>query len=503
MLRTRIARWVAIVAAIAGLYALAGFVIAPRLARSALLEDIPRAMNVSPSVGGIHINPFLFQVDIRDFALAGRDGEKLLGFGRLFIDFQLSSIWHRAYTFKRIELASPYVNAVVARDGTLNLLALRPNPERGAPGPKTPDKPLPALRVGSFEVDQGSVSYQDQSHPSEFAALIAPINFELRDFVTGVAGGLFSFTGVSRLGERVEWHGHLSVQPIESDGELRIAGLHARTLWEYLEDRLNFVVDSGTIDLRSTYRFALRDAIDLQTNVSMLSLTDLQVKPKNSDVAWVSIPRLAVAGTSVDLSQRPVQVESVSVSGAKLLTWLEPDGSCNLVQLAALSAADAGAHAECHRRRRDGRDGRDGRRRRGALASGAQAVRATRCRDFRRGPRRAAGGEGGARAAVPADRRSEPRSRQAARLEPRQPHQRDRVALGQRSGDSATGGRIAENQALGHRSRDRATLYRAAHLLDLARRTAGRGRAASRLSSRGRASRGRRSEERSRPEASG
>jgi uncharacterized protein DUF748 len=348
--RTRIARWVAIAAAIVAVYALAGFVIAPRIVRNALLKDIPQAMDATPSVGAIHINPFLFQVEVDDFALAGKGGEKLLGFGRLFIDFQLSSIWHRAYTFKQIEIASPYLNAVVARDGTMNLLALRPKPQPGAPtpAPAAAAKPIPALRLGSFKVTQGSVSYQDESHPSQFAARLAPIDFELKDFVTGVAGGLFTFTGVTKLGERVEWHGHVSIQPVESDGELSIQGLRVRTLWEYLEDRVNFVIDSGTIDVQSTYKFALKDAIELQMNLAKASLSDLVVKPRNSDAAWVSVPQLLVTGANVDLSQRRVQVDSVSLSGMKLQTWLEPDGSLNLMQLAAAPSGAASAPPAAH-----------------------------------------------------------------------------------------------------------------------------------------------------------
>jgi hypothetical protein len=345
LFRTRLARWVAIAAALVALYALAGFVIAPKIVRSALLKDIPQAMDATPSVGDIRINPFLLQVDVRDFALADKGGNKLLGFERLFIDFELSSIWHRAYTFKQIEIASPYVNAIVARDGTVNLKALSPKPSAAVPPPAPGGaaKPLPALRVGTFKVSDGSVSYQDKSHPSEFAALLKPINFELRDFVTGVAGGLFNFTGVSKVGERVEWHGHLSVQPIESDGELSIAGLRAHTLWEYLEDRLNFVIDSGTIDVQSTYKFALKDAIELQLNVAKASLSDFAVKPRNSDLAWVSVPQLTVTGTNVDLAQRLVQVDSVAMSGVKLATWLEPNGSFNLMQLAAQPTVAASA----------------------------------------------------------------------------------------------------------------------------------------------------------------
>src|ERR1700761_7343345 len=78
--RTTIARIVLGVALAVGLYALAGFVIAPKVLRGKLLEEIPKALNVTPSVGDIHINPFLFKLDLKNFALATADGRKLLGF---------------------------------------------------------------------------------------------------------------------------------------------------------------------------------------------------------------------------------------------------------------------------------------------------------------------------------------------------------------------------------------------------------------------------------------
>src|SRR5712664_3559011 len=70
----------AVVALLVALYALAGFVLAPRILRSALMEDIPKTVDATPTVGEIRVNPFLFQLEIKDFSLAARSGEKLLGF---------------------------------------------------------------------------------------------------------------------------------------------------------------------------------------------------------------------------------------------------------------------------------------------------------------------------------------------------------------------------------------------------------------------------------------
>jgi hypothetical protein len=343
--KTKIARALGGAVVLVALYAVAGFVVAPKVLRHELLTQIPQSLSVTPTVGEIHVNPFLFQVEIRDFSLAGPQSENLLGFERLFVDFDLSSLWHRAYTFGRIELAAPHLNAVVAPDGTLNLAKLAPK-TAPAPVPAAKREPMPAVRVGSLKVTRASVDYDDHSRPSEFSARLAPINFELRDFTTGVAGGLFTFTGSSKLGERIEWHGHLSIDPIESDGELSIKGLRAHTIWEYLADRLNFTIDSGSIDVVAKYQFALRDAVDLSLNVANLSLTDLAVKPRDSDADWVDIPSLTAAGVAVNLAQRQALVDSVALSGLKVLAWREPGGTINLMQLAAPPAGPAGPKAQ-------------------------------------------------------------------------------------------------------------------------------------------------------------
>ncbi|HEX3602681.1 MAG TPA: DUF748 domain-containing protein [Steroidobacteraceae bacterium] len=335
--KTKIFRISAVVVLLIGLYAIAGFWLAPKLVRNALMKEIPTALaGVTPTIGEIRINPFLLQAEIKDFFLTGPQGTKLVGFARLFIDFQASSIWHRAYTFKHIELGAPFANAVIFKDGAVNLAQLSPKaPEKPEPKSKAP---IPALRIGSFNVTQGLLSFDDRRRPSDFTTRLEPINFELQNFSTGVDGGRFTFTGTSKLGERIEWHGHLAVQPIESDGEIQIAGLQAHTIWSYLEDQLSFAVNSGKIDVNATYKFSLQEQPDLNIEVSKAALTDLTVRPKNADADWITVPQLLLSGTTVNLKQRQARSDSLTLTGVKLATWLEPDGSLNLLKLAAAPA---------------------------------------------------------------------------------------------------------------------------------------------------------------------
>jgi hypothetical protein len=348
--KTKALRALAVVAVLVVLYALAGFVLAPKLLRAALLNDIPASLGVTPAVGDIRINPLRLQLTVANFALAQPGGEKLLGFDRLFVDFEISSLWHRAYSFGHIELTAPYVNARVAQDGSLNLMRLNPS-TAAAPKPRDASGSLPPVRIGVFKISQGLVSYEDDSRADVFAARLEPIDFELREFTTGAEGGQFTFAGSTKLGERIEWRGHVSVQPMESDGEFRVGGLLAHTLWQYLEDKLHFEVDSGSVDLAATYRLSAgndmagRRPANLEVNLSEALLRDLAVRPKDSGTDWITVPVLRVTGGTLDLAKRQAHVDLVSVTGLKLLTWLEPDGSLNLMKLVPPETTSGGPAA--------------------------------------------------------------------------------------------------------------------------------------------------------------
>ena len=311
----------AILFGVAMLYGAAGFWLAPKLLRSALIEDIPGETGAIPSVGAIRINPFLLQLEVRDFALSAQSGDRLFGFGRLFVDVGLASVWRRALVFKNIEIEAPFVNAVVASDGALNLAQLKPKSPPPPPKATEAPKSLPRIQISEFRVAQGILSYEDRSVPSQFTTRLEPIAFDLRDFSTDAQGGMFTLTGASKLGEHFELHGHLAVQPIESDGELRIEGLRAQTIWTYAEDRVGFAVDSGQLDLDLHYRFALRSAVELQVELAKAALRDLSVRPKGAaadsgkDNEWIVAPELVVTNGSFDLGARAVHVDTLALTG--------------------------------------------------------------------------------------------------------------------------------------------------------------------------------------------
>ncbi len=348
--------WIpALCALLLAVYALVGFLWAPVLLRNALIGGLHDQLGLKPLVGEIRINPFLLQLEVKDFTLPDRQGAKLLGFQRLFVDFETSSLWRRAYVFKDIDITAPYASASISHEGHLNFDDLKP---RAAAAPAPPPEPkaagtIPRIEIGAFRLTRGAAGYEDHSRVDPIVLHVDPISFELTNFTTGAEGGAFTFSGVSKRGGRLAWQGHFSLQPLSSDGTFRIDEVRARTLWEYVEHNVGFVVADGAgeaahpglIGLAGNYRFRLAQHPELQAHLDGLTVKDLAIGPSESENDWIRLGALEVGATDLDLAKRTVRIAGVSLDALKVRAWRERDGAINLLRLAHAPGAGGNAPA--------------------------------------------------------------------------------------------------------------------------------------------------------------
>ena len=336
LLKSRLARAVAIALALVGLYALLGFKLAPGIARNQAQSFVRENYGRELAIGSIAINPFKLQVEVRDLALPDADGSPMLGFERLFVDFELASLWNRAFTFREVMLEAPRAHAVVRPDGALNLadLALPDDPQE-------PDEPLPSVWIHQLDVERGALEFTDQARRTPFSRQFQDVGFALEDFRTTPEGGDFRFSARSRSDETFDWKGRFALEPvISSQGEFQIRALQAAGVAEFLGDALPFELTKGTIDLKGTYQLALGEQIELGLQLPSIELDNLGLRARGAAEDWVTIPSLAVAGTDVALAAQTVKVDKVTIDALTAQAWMSPDGSISIEQLFAPAPGD-------------------------------------------------------------------------------------------------------------------------------------------------------------------
>ena len=274
-------------------YALLGFFLAPGLIGQAITGFADTRLQRKAAVGTVHVNPLLFKVELSDFALAERDGAPIVGFKRLLVDFELSSLARFAWTFSEIALEGLDVKADIAPGGRFNLAALLDSLPKGEPGGAPP-----RLLLQHVVLREGHIAFSDRSDPTPASTTVGPINLELKDLSTRAGDrGAYRVSARLREGGTLNWRGEISLAPISSQGEIEIKGVRPLTAWRFLQDELGVTAPRGEMDLGARYRVAYADGTP-QATVENLRVDgrDIELTATGAKQPMLRLTSLGVAG---------------------------------------------------------------------------------------------------------------------------------------------------------------------------------------------------------------
>ena len=337
--RRRVVVTLAVLAALFLVYTLAGFFLVPRLIATYVPRYAQERLGRRAQIGEVRINPLLFKVDIRQFRLQEADGRPLLGFDRLFVDFELTSVFRAAWTFAEIRLEAPRVDAVMGPDGRLNIAELLDALPKGEPAPE-PAAP-PRVLLHHAVVRDGLVSFTDRSHGAPQTAAVQPINIELHDVTTlRDRRGPYAVSATLEGGGVVSWDGQVSLVPVASTGRLDLRGFPLATAWRFVQENIAVAEPTGQLDANLRYQFAYRDgATSLKVDGVEVAVTGLTLKERASKAPLLAVDRMDVIAARGDVIARELTVPEVSVSRGRVAATLARDGSVNWQSLVTTPAS--------------------------------------------------------------------------------------------------------------------------------------------------------------------
>ncbi|MCE3283932.1 MAG: hypothetical protein K0R70_188 [Steroidobacteraceae bacterium] len=330
ILRSKLVWTVAVAALLVGLYALLGFYAAPRLLRSQAIEHVRATYDRELTLGEVRIHPFKLQAELRDLSLPDADGKPMVAFRRLFVDFQFSSLWQRAFVFREVALDAPRVRAVIHADGSLNLADLAPPEDED----EADDGSTPAIWIQSFGLTDGTIDLLNNLRRRPVERHFSPVTFVLRDFRTTAEGGGFGLTARSQQDESFEWKGRFALQPqIASTGEFTIADLRVPGIAEFVGDELPFLLPTGSIDLGGTYDLKVGETLELDVALPKITVTDVAMRARGVPENWVTLPSIVIGDTKLAVPELTVALGDVTVDGLRAAIWRTPEGTLNVDRL--------------------------------------------------------------------------------------------------------------------------------------------------------------------------
>ena len=324
------------------LYALLGFFVAPRVIQNNIVALLGEDLGRETRIENIDVNPFTLSLKIQGFELDDKDKTRLASFGEFFVNFQLSSLFNRAWTFDEIRLNEPYffMERFDQTDSRLtrfltDFAATRPTEEDKPQELETSDS-MPRLLIHDLSLSGGHVDLKDNLPDTMVETQLAPVNI----FIQGLntlpdRQGKQSVTIQLAENASLRWSGSLTLGPLDSEGELVLEGLHLDPVIAYLKASMPLDTLAATLSTRFKYHvhMDLAGQPEIDINDLQVELESVEVNGLTPVTEFMDIPNLSLSGGTLRYPEQSLQFSRLVIDQPRMAVWIKEDGSLNLLDL--------------------------------------------------------------------------------------------------------------------------------------------------------------------------
>ena len=309
---------VAVLAALLlAVYALAGFLLVPWMAKRELPRLAEQELHHRARVGEISFNPFTLKLQARKFAVETMAGRPVLGFAEAVVDFEWRSLLHRAWVLSEVRLVDPTLHVEIAKDGKLNLAALAPG--GGTAGTAQP----PRFAIDRFSVANGSLTFEDQRQG--YRNRVERLSVELSSLSTlESAQGSYTIQGQTSQGAKLRWKGGIALAPLAATGTLTLEHVALSELMPYIKDFTAARIVGGNADLELPYALALVEGKPRFTlKGAKFDLHELVLGSAGKPTLLAKIGEISLAGIDFDSAAQQISLKTAHAGESTVLAGKE------------------------------------------------------------------------------------------------------------------------------------------------------------------------------------
>jgi len=303
-------------------------VILPRLLALKIPELIEQETGRKALIAKVQIQPFPLAINIQGFELQEVDGSVFSQFSDFYIRLGfIKSLQQSALVIEQLSLIKPLVHITKQKQGDFNfqsLVKLKADKEQHTSA-------LLPLTILQIKVSDGQVIWEDFGSDQSIKETLTPINLTLENLSTkSDHQAQLKLSASSSLGGVLDWQGSLALNPIVSEGHLKLDHLRLENLLALANQTLPQIKITGTELFSADYKVADTDlGFKFMVSKAELALHDVQLLEKATAKPLINMPVLAVHGLALDLEKHHLLVESVSADNADIQASLTPEGVIN------------------------------------------------------------------------------------------------------------------------------------------------------------------------------
>lgn len=330
------------VAALVTVYGLLGFFLAPWLVKKVAIDVVQERFGSELRFAEVAVNPFALSLEVKGIEFDDPHNDPLLRVSRLYVNFQTSSLFRWAWTFRELHIEEPTFSLLRHKEGHFNFEFLTQAPANfEAPSESTPDSGPVHFLIHDFAVRDSVLHWVDNVPPEAVKTRFGPINIAVSELNTLPArAGLQNVVITTESEGSLSWNGNLQLNPLHSEGHASIKGSHFALASAYIKHDAGFDITNGLANIELDYRVDTRDdgAVTAAIDNLELSFYDLAVKTFNEAVGRegddrevLQLPRMTLSGGSFRWPEKLVTAKSFSIDDALVSLFRDEHGALNVL----------------------------------------------------------------------------------------------------------------------------------------------------------------------------
>jgi hypothetical protein len=330
------------VAALVTVYGLLGFFLAPWLVKKVAIDVVQDRFGSELKIAEVAVNPFALSLEVKGIEFDDPHDDPLLRVNRFFVNFQSSSLFRWAWTFRELHIEEPTFSLLRHKEGHFNFEFLTQAPANfEAPSESSPESGPVHFLIHDFAVRDSVLHWTDNVPPEAVKTRFGPINIAVSELNTLPArAGLQNVVITTESEGTLSWNGNLQLNPLHSEGHASIKGSHFALASAYIKHDAGFDITEGQANIELDYRVDTGDDGTLTAAIDNLELSfyDLAVKTFNEAVGRegddrevLKLPGMTLSGGAFRWPEKMATANSFSIDDALVSLFRDENGALNVL----------------------------------------------------------------------------------------------------------------------------------------------------------------------------
>ena len=319
-------------------YLLLGFVILPPVVHGVAVWLAPRFLSAPLEIASVYFNPLTLQANARGLVL-GDPRNPVAGFEQFSINLAWDSLPRGSLHVQSIMLEAPRVDAIMDKEGQLNLLELlKPLPEQSSEEIESEDtadesKPF-AINIDDISIKQGQFDFTDNQMigRDEKPFSVSLSGFDLNIQSLGLPASQSELTLKTLIGEKgsLVINGTIVLPQGDVDAQLDVSSVDLTTLQPLLDQLTWLHLDQG---LLSASLSVVRGHETGVVASGQLGVEALRLDDVRTDKPVVSWNALNLVGMNFSEKESRFSIKELLLAGPDVRVAIDRNMQVNLAKL--------------------------------------------------------------------------------------------------------------------------------------------------------------------------